>query len=281
MAISTFIPTIWTEHLLCELDKQYIAALHCNREYEGEITKMGSTVKICGTGPITVSDYTKNINMLSPQALSETSKELTINRAKYFNFQIDDVDRAQALPGLMSSAMKAAANALALESDKYIFSLYSASANRTTFTDVTPENILDTIIDTRQKLYESNVSDAEDVYLEVSPAVATILLKAKILQSTDNAETLEKGCLGMIAGCKVFVTNSISKYINGDAGTVTYRCMMRTKRAIAYAEQLSEIEAYRPELRFCDAVKGLHLYGASIVYPEELYVLEYVLPDNE
>ena len=49
---------------------------------------------------------------------------------------------------------------------------------------------------------------------------------------------------------------------------------MRTKRAVAFAEQLSEIEAYRPEMRFSDAVKGLHLYGATIVYPEEFLTLE-------
>ena len=49
---------------------------------------------------------------------------------------------------------------------------------------------------------------------------------------------------------------------------------MRTKRAIAFAEQLSEIEAYRPEKRFADAVKGLHLYGVKVVYPEEMVVVE-------
>ena len=48
--------------------------------------------------------------------------------------------------------------------------------------------------------------------------------------------------------------------------------------AIDEATQLSEIEAYRPELRFADAVKGLHLYGAKIVRPEELYVLQINTP---
>ena len=84
----------------------------------------------------------------------------------------------------------------------------------------------------------------------------------------------------MIAGCKVFVSNNINKLISDGGATTAYRCMMRTKRAIAYAEQLSEIEAYRPESRFCDAVKGLHLYGAAVIYPEELYVLEYVIKNN-
>ena len=53
-----------------------------------------------------------------------------------------------------------------------------------------------------------------------------------------------------------------------------HKCFLRTKRAIAFAEQLSEIDAYRPEKRFADAVKGLHLYGAAVIYPEEAILLD-------
>ena len=53
-----------------------------------------------------------------------------------------------------------------------------------------------------------------------------------------------------------------------------YKCLARTKRAVAFAEQLNEVEAYRPENRFADAVKGLHLYGAKIVYPKEILLLD-------
>jgi hypothetical protein len=61
-------------------------------------------------------------------------------------------------------------------------------------------------------------------------------------------------------------------------GDVKYKCLMRTTRAIAFAEQLSEIEAYRPEKRFADAVKGLHLYGAKVVYPEEMVTIDVCIP---
>jgi len=37
--------------------------------------------------------------------------------------------------------------------------------------------------------------------------------------------------------------------------------------AITYAEQISGVEAYRPEARFADAMKGLHLYGAKVTRP--------------
>ena len=104
MAISNFIPTVWSENLYRALDKQYIGVANCNREYEGEIKNCGSVVKICGVGAVTVSDYTKNTDMSNPQALSDTVKELSINQAKYFNFQIDDIDRAQCTPKLMDAA---------------------------------------------------------------------------------------------------------------------------------------------------------------------------------
>jgi hypothetical protein len=61
-------------------------------------------------------------------------------------------------------------------------------------------------------------------------------------------------------------------------GDVKYKCLMRTTRAIAFAEQLSEIEAYRPEKRFADAIKGLHLYGAKVVYPNEMVTLDVCIP---
>ena len=42
--------------------------------------------------------------------------------------------------------------------------------------------------------------------------------------------------------------------------------------ATTYAEQINKVEAYRPQLRFGDALKGLHLYGAKVIRPEALAV---------
>ncbi|MBQ9783398.1 MAG: P22 coat protein - protein 5 domain protein [Clostridia bacterium] len=272
MAITNFIPTIWSENLTTALNRQYIAVANCNREYEGEIRNRGSVVKICGVGKVDVGDYTKNTDMSNPQALSDTVQELTIDQAKYFNFQIDDIDKAQCSPKLLEAAMKVAADSLANEADKYVFSLHTQVEDAISNEDVTENNILDVLLEARQKLYENNVSDASEVVIEVSPAVASLILKAKIDLCSDNNAFLETGCLGSIGGCKVFVSNNMEHEL--DSGIHYYKCWVRTKRAIAFAEQLSEIDAYRPEKRFADAVKGLHLYGASIVYPKEIVVLD-------
>ncbi len=276
MAITNFIPTIWSENLLTSLDKQYIAVANCNRDYEGEIKNAGSVVKICGVGDIVVDNYTKDTDMSSPQALSDTVKELKIDQAKFFNFQIDDVDKAQCTPKLMEAAMKSAANAMANEADKHVYSLYNYAARNVPHDDLNDGKLLDTIIHARQVLYENNVTDNSNVVFEVSPAVASVILKEN-LALTNSSENFENGYIGSIAGCKIYVSNNIVKDVD-DFGNVNYKCIMRTKRAIAFAEQLSEIDAYRPEKRFADAVKGLHLYGAKVVYPSEMVLVDCCIP---
>ena len=272
MAITNFISTVWSENLYQALDKQYVAVSNCNRDFEGDIREKGNTVKICGLGEVNVSDYEKNTNMSSPETLSDNFRTLVIDQAKYFNFQIDDIDRAQSSPKLMEAAMKNAANALANESDRYIYGLYS-EAGATISGSVTVDNVINLLIDARTKLFANNVADPHDIVFEVTPEVAGLILKAKVNLATDNTDALENGCIGSIGGCKIFVSNNVSRDEKG-----AHKCLARTKRAIAYAEQLSEIDAYRPELRFADAVKGLHLYGAKVVYPTEMVLLDLTLP---
>ena len=267
MAIENFIPTVWSETLYSQLDKQYVGVANCTREFEGDIKEKGSTVRICGVGYIGINDYVKNEDIDFPQDLYDTSVDLVVDQAKYFNFQIDDVDKAQSTPKLMEGAMRVAASSLANTADKYIFSLHDIAGSNVTLENATAENIVDSILKARMKLYRNNVSNAGDIVIEVSPEVAELILKAKVNLSSDNTEALENGCIGNIGGCKIFVSNNIEK-VDG-----YYKCYVRTKRAIAFAEQLSEIEAYRPQTRFADAVKGLHLYGAKVIYRDEFIVL--------
>ncbi len=266
MAITNFIETVWSEKLLEELSAKCIAASNCNREYEGDIKKVGDKVKICGVGEVSIFDYTKNTDMEAPETLSDSSAVLEINRAKAFNFQIDDIDLAQSSPRLMSAAMKNAANALAAEADRYIYSLYT-EAGSTVEGSSRIDDVIDLIIDARTALAEANGDIGSEIVCEVSPKIAAEILRKKMTLATDNEETLSGGCLGSLAGCKIYVSNNIAVSDN------THMCLVRTKRAIAYAEQLNEVNAYRPELRFSDAVKGLHLYGAKVVYPSELVTL--------
>ena len=273
MAVNNFIPTVWSEVLYRELDRRCVGAANSWRVYEGDIREKGDRVRVCGVDPITVFDYTKNSDFGVMQELSGNTRDIVIDQAKAFNFQIDDVDRAQASPQLMELAMSEAASALAAAADDFIYSLWEAvpSSMTVTASDVTENDIVDVLLAAREKLSANNVSQSDEVALEVSPAVATKILKAHIAQSTDNTGGLASGALGSFLGMKLYVTGGVASETEG--GKTCHKCFARTKRAIAYASQLSSVEAYRPEKRFADAVKGLHLYGAKLIYPKELAVV--------
>lgn len=272
MAISKFIPTVWGETLNGALNGRYVAVANCNRLYEGDIRAKGDVVKICNIQDVQIGDYTKNTDMGHPQALDDYVYDLRIDQAKYFNFQIDDIDRAQSDPQRMREAMRIAAQALANEADQYVYSLYDEAIVTVGYTDVTSDQILDVLIKARTALYRAGVTDMSEAVIEVPPEIGALILSAKVALSNDNGEALETGCLGSIGGCRVYVSPNI--YTVYENGRTHYKCYVRSKRAIAFAEQLSEIEAYRPEMRFADAIKGLHLYGAKVVYPHELLTMD-------
>ena len=279
MAIINFIPTVWSESLTRSLNQEYVGVSHCNRDFEGEIKNCGSSVKICHVNDVRIYDYDPECQIMSPESIDKSISTLTVDRARYFNFLIDDIDRVQKSPKLMDMAMRAAAHSLAMEADNYIFSLYTEAGTHLTHNNTTPENILEPLYQARTLLQKAGVTDMSQVVFEVSPAVATLLLQSKMLIAHDNTATLETGSVGSILGIPVFVSNNIA-HMPDNSNTSRAMCLLRTRRAIAFAEQLSLIEAYRPDTCFADAVKGLHLYGAQVVCPQELICLNYQVSDN-
>ncbi len=274
MAITNFIPTIWSEHFQRHVAYKRIAVNHCNRVFEGEIREKGSTVRVCGLGIPMISDYERNKGIAAPSILNAFHNDLVINQAKYFNFMIDDIDRAQADPKMMDFAISNTTAALANTADQYIYSLWENAQDTYTVVEPTVDNILDLILDARAMFYYGAAPDLDDVIIEVSPKVASLILKAKMKYGSDNTEVLEKGCIGRIGGCKVFVSTNVARVFE-DGSYEYHKCMMRSSRAIAFAEQFSEVEAYRPEAYFADAVRGLYLFGAKVMVPAELTVFNF------
>ena len=107
MTVNNFIPTIWSSKLLESLKKAHVYTQTgvVNTDYQGDITGLGSQVKINGIGSVTVKPYTKNVPIDGPETLSDAQTNLLIDQADYFNFEVDDVDVAQQTPKIMTAAM--------------------------------------------------------------------------------------------------------------------------------------------------------------------------------
>lgn len=278
MSVANFIPTIWSARLLAHLDKKHVYAALVNRDYEGEIRSFGDTVKINQIGDVTIKDYEKGKDIADPEDLSSEQTILTIDQAKYFNFAIDDVDKAQVNPKLMDAAMQRAAYGMNDVTDTYLANLmYLAAQNNGTNlgSDETPlvptkETAYDMLVDLGTDLTEKNVP-TEGRWVVVPAWFHGLLLKDNrfVGNGTDyNKALIEGGEVGVAAGFKVNLSNNVP-----NTSGAKYKIIAGTNEAATFAEQILKTEAYRPEKRFSDAVKGLHVYGAKVTQGKCLSVL--------
>lgn len=270
MSYQNFKPTFWSKHIQTELERLCTLADWCNTQFEGE-AKKGEKVKILGLSSPTIGDYEPGTAINAPEAVSDTSLYLEINNAKYFNVSIDDVDKAQAINGIMEKNLENAAREFANIRDKYVGSLAAEAENineeAVAITDSkTAKKLIDEAILT---LRENDVPTNMEVVIELPWFMYNIFKENLIELKTNNDKLLERGIISMYDGCYVRPSNNL--HVDDDGA---YYCMVRTHDAIAFASGIDKVEAYRPHNGFEDAVKGLNTFGAKIVRPKELAVFK-------
>lgn len=271
MSIKNFKPIVWAKAIEQNREKMMVAAKLCNRDYEGEIKNLGDKVKINGVSRPTITSY-DDINGLGDfERLQDQSTMLEITESKAFHFYVGDIDKRQSAGNIMDAELTEAAAALAEVMDGYIYSFYKEAGIVTDVESLTCDNVLTVINDTLGKLWKNNVPTTEQVSLEVTPEFLTKLQMAKLLVDTDNSSVLTSGVSHKLKtfNIDVYMSNNLPKDKNGKDV-----CFLRTKKAISFAEQLKEVKSYEPQNFFGEAVKGLQVYGAKVIRPDELAVIK-------
>ena len=195
MAYQNFIPTIWNEAINRELERSLVFAEDCNRQYEGDVKNMGDTVRILGVGKPTITTTTnKSITLSAAETVEDTSVSLAIKQISYFNYKVDDIDKRQAVGGVLEALNKEATQGLANEMDKYIAALAgSTDAVKYAASSVKMETatILAEIDKALQKLYENDVTPNTKITMTVPPRFYFILKQAYTALDTDNSKILD------------------------------------------------------------------------------------------
>lgn len=272
MAYTKFIPSVWAEAINRELEKALVFAEDCNRQYEGNVSKHGDSVHILGVGKPTIRTLDRENasgDIEGAEEVEDKSVILNINQISYFNYLVGDIDQSQAVNGLMDSLSQESAYGLADAMDQYIAKMaIGADVPKLTAdaTVVTKENVLSILDDAIQILQENDVNIASGVVVTVSPRFYKLFKQAYVDKSTDNTGELKNGKVAMYGNVTVKLSNNVAKTDDG----ATDNIMIRTKKAIAFVNPLTHTEAYRPEKKFADAVKGYVLFDGKVVRPKEI-----------
>lgn len=276
MAVTSFIPEVWNARLLNALRADLVYTNLFNRNYEGEIRQAGDTVHINTITDITIKDYTRNTDIDNPEQLTTADQTLVVNQAKYYNFYLNDVDKAQAMPGLIDAAMASASHGLAEAVDKYLAGLLAAATgtittglgSTSTPLQITAANAYELLINMKTALDKANVPKLGRKVVLPPEFEGFMLMDNRFASSSGKGENrLENGAVARAAGFDIYISNNVP-----NTSGAKYKVIACTDESNTYAEQLINTEAYRREKGFDDGVKGLLVYGAKIIRPAAVAV---------
>lgn len=280
--VTNFQQTIWSKSILRSLNKITSLRNHCNFQYEKE-SKNAKEVKILSVTRPTIRTYVPG-TAITRESATDSSQLLKLDQYRYFNFEVEDIVKAQSVPGLMEALTDEAGKGLAEEGDKYVAKVVKDDVEATAPTisvssnviSLTTTNAMSSVEDGFAALYGNDCKVSDMFYLELAPKVFTTYRQQLTELSTNNPEILKKGAVGKINNAYVCIENLLptGKKQSSDSADNVYYNILRTDKAIAFAEQIEKVEHYRPEDAFTDAVKGLYVFGAKIVRPKEIYVMK-------
>lgn len=280
MSYENFVPSVFSSTILKALRAHTVWAKGCHNEYTGKITEAGDKITFRSMGDPTVHTVAfadRNNDIADPEMLETGSLDLEIRQIRTLNFLVGDIDAKIAEGSLMTLAKENVPMVLADDMDQYIARLgtvnmhngqsplFSASPIRVArgASSATQKNPLDLIDDLVEALSDNNVPESAKLEMIVPPKFYKLVKQEYRELDTDNSEMISTGRVGRYN--RVSIVQSTNCYKNEGV----YHLCIRTPRYIGMADALTKVEAYRPEKKFADAVKGLHLYDAKIIREKE------------
>jgi N4-gp56 family major capsid protein len=283
VAVDKFIPEVWHADLLVALRKAQIFGQGgiINRDYEGDVAQYGDTVHIGSLTAPTISTYTRNTTTIDPQTLTTDDQTLLIDQSKYFAFEVDDVDARQVRDDgqLLTKAASDAAYGLSDTADVFLAGLMTANAgNVITAGDATTvDEAYKIVLALKLKLDKAKIPTTGR-FLIIAPEFHALLLQdARFIDASkygDGGATIKNGEVGRVLGFNVLVSLNTPAGTAATSPAVSNFVVAGHGMATTFAEQINKVEAYRPQSSFSDAIKGLHVYGAKVVRPEALAVMD-------
>lgn len=274
MGLENFIKTVWIANTMKKLSRIHVFADLANRNYQGQLNNLGDRVKIMTISDPTINSYTKNTDIDSPEDIEDAARELIVDQAKYFNFKMNDVDAVMEKTALRDEATGRGAYGFRNAVDTYFAGLY-AQAGITKYTNATPAdvtslNVEDVILECLEELFVQDVPE-ENIFAVIPPWFHTKMVQAGLAGRTDNTQLYLNGKINTQFAVDFRRSNNVSK---NSTDWDKSRIFFGVKgESFSFAEVMADVEAYRPEKRFEDAVKGLYVYGGKVMRPDKTLVL--------
>ena len=292
---SFFLPKLYSKQVLNFFRKASVAEAITNTDYAGEINAFGDSVRIIKEPVITVVNYERGAD-ITKTALTDSEVTLVVDVANAFKFIVDDIETNMSHVNFRDVATSSAAYALRDAFDagviaEMIAGVSAASPNHILGSDSATDlaagtfdgtgnldigfgssehDPIDVLSHMARLLDEANVPE-EGRFFVASPEFYEILVQSssKLLSVDYNAGqgSIRNGLVssGKLRGFEMYKTNNIAATTNA-AG----QCLAGHMSATATAQTITSTEVIRDPDSFGDIVRGLHVYGATVLRPGAL-----------
>jgi hypothetical protein len=269
MAIQNFIKTVWEANLMQSLRKTHVFASVANQSYQGQLKALGDKVKIMQVSDVTINPYSKDSD-ISLQDIDDAASELVADQPYYFGFKANDVEAVQQKTAILRATTDNAAYGFRDTADSYFAGLYAQAgltsyATGTTPWDVTSLNVEDVLLDVKEKMARV---PKEGRFIICPEWFHNKLILAGLTTKSDNNEIFTNGMVGRVQGFDILLSENVSASTAAPTWDQTRIIAGVRGQSLAFADAIVSIEAFRPEKRFEDAVKGLYVFGGKIIRPD-------------
>lgn len=288
------IPEVWSGKILVKFYAACVMAQVCNTDYEGEIKSQGDKVIIRTTPDVRIKNYTKG-QILEVQNPQPNVIEFPIERAKYWNVHIDDIDRFQSDLDFQEDWSRDAAQQLKIDWDRdFLGDVYvdadpanrgiaagaisgdidlgaSGSSNVVVGNGVGQVTPIAFLLNIAQVMDEQNVPEEDRKC--VVPAWLTARLKNSDIKDAsltgDGKSALRSGRVGVVDRLEVFNSNLIPTEMQST--TKCWNGIATHRSAISFAAQLTQNQVIPVlEQTFGSAARGLAVADWKVLKPQAL-----------
>jgi|TARA_R110000796_G_scaffold130721_3_gene246396 hypothetical protein len=257
MAIDNFIPEIWSAGVTQSFISNQVVIPTLNTQYSGDATR-GNTVHIINATTPTIVDYAAAGRSITAEALADTEVQLLLNQEKAFSVNVDDVDKVQAA-GTFNAWTDAAGKALAEDAETYLLAQMLAGATDGNGGGVVVDTAAEAkaaVLSIRTTLTSAKVPSGNR-FIVVTPDFADLLLQGlSDVAAAGASNELRNGQITSLYGMQVLE----SPLLGSDVSAVGYH-----GDTVAFVNQIQSLEALRSQTSFSDIVRGLSVYGASVI----------------
>lgn len=276
MALDNTQETKWAALVELAAQEASIAGQVANGLYQADAAG-AYIVQATTFGNPTIGDY--DGSAISYEELSDSKLDITMNQKKYFAFRIEDDDRASTTLDLESAPIQQAGRGLSITTDTYAFSEATDDAG-TDLDDgdfggtdgnalaVNSANVEEAISAVVETLDQNNAGP--DRVLIVTPFFYQKMVLAGLdrLVQPEASEIYREGYIGRYNGLDIFKSNQL---VSPDTGE--YQVLGMTRRAVPFAGSVNQSEVMRLEDYFATAYRGLYIFGAGVLFEDEIVSL--------